>query len=392
MRFGGALLALLFFTAPVRAGDPASFAGVVRQARQLAAAPFQPNDAPLPPELRQLDYDSYRKITFRRERGLWFDSQTPFQVQFSHPGYLFDHPVVIHAVEEGKIRDLPFSPKYFRYPEFDPAPLGHHDSLGFAGFRLLYQLNQPGKWDEVISFIGSDYFRALGAGQVYGMSARGVAIDTGENLAEEFPSFREFWLCRPKPGAKQMQFFALLDGSSVAGAYLFLVSPGKETRVEIEAHLFFRRPVQALGIAPLTTMFWRGEKEPLPPNDARPEVHDSDGLMVNAEDWHPLAPVQKVTTQVFPADHPRSFALLQRDRDASHYRDDEAHYEERPSVRVESLGDWGGGSVRLVQLPTQNEYSDNVVAFWQPEKLPQAGDELDFKYRLDWFKRASNKP
>jgi glucans biosynthesis protein len=370
----------------------AVFARVVRQAQVLAQTPFQPNESSLPKALRKLNYDSYRDITFRQNRSLWRQSDEPFEVQFFHPGYLFTHPVKLHAVVGGKVRAIPFSPRYFRYPDFDPATLVDESSLGFAGFRLLYPLNRPGRLDEVISFLGSDYFRALGKGQVYGASARGVAIDTGEKLTEEFPDFREFWLCQPPPGAREMEFYGLLDGPSLTGAYRFVVRPGADTVVEIEAHLFFRRSVQVLGVAPLTSMFWRGENDPHSPNDKRPEVHDSDGLLIGADEWHPLRAVAKVTTEIYPQKSPPDFALLQRDRDPAHYGDAEAHYERRPSVRVESLGKWGAGSVCLLQLPATNEYNDNVVAFWQPEKLPQAGDALVFKYWLHWFTRASNKP
>ncbi len=385
-------LFVAFLSAPVAAWADPIFDGVVREAQQLAAAPFQPNESALPLVWRNLNYDTYRDITFRPERSLWRGAREPFQAQFFPPGYLFAHPVALNQVVDGKVCPIPFLPLYFHYPKTMGAGPATAPAPGFAGFRLLYPLNHAGRLDEVISFLGTDYFRALGRGQSYGISARGVAVNTGENLREEFPDFREFWLCEPAPGAREMQFFALLDGPSVAGAYRFVVRPGAETRVEVEAHLFFRRDVQAFGIAPLTSMFWRGEKEARPPNDPRPEVHDSDGLLLGPEEWHPLQAVGEITTTVFPEEKARPFALLQRDRDPAHYRDAEAKYDRRPSVRVEPLGEWGPGSVRLLQLPTPNEYNDNVVLFWQPRKLPQAGDALVYKYRLHWFSRESNKP
>ena len=181
----------------------------------------------------------------------------------------------------------------------------------------------------------------------------------------------------------------------MSGAYRFLLKPGRETTVEVEAHLFFRKPVEVLGLAPLTSMFWRDQSDPKSPNDKRPEVHDSDVLLIEHGDGnietHPLQQVDRVTTRRFPEKNPKSFGLLQRDRDPAHYQDREAHYERRPSVRVEALGAWGAGTVHLMELPTANEYNDNVVAFWQPEKRPAAGDELQFKYRLHWFAQGSNK-
>ncbi len=388
---GWLALAIVLAPRPIFAADKI-FPEVIRRAQTAAAAPFQPNESKLPEVLQKLNYDTYRDITFRRERALWHGDGQPFEVQFFHPGYLFTRPVRINEVVNGEVQPVPFSHRYFRYPDFNSALLGDESALGFAGFRLLYPLNRPGRLDEVISFLGSDYFRALAAGQTYGLSARGVAVNTGENMTEEFPDFREFWLRRPAPGAREMEFCALLDGPSLSGAYRFVVRPGEETVVEVEAHLFFRQPVPVLGIASLTSMFWRGDDDPLEPNDKRPEVHDSDGLLIGKADWHPLRPVTKPTMQSWPAEASPSFSLLQRDRDPAHYHDREAHYERRPSVRVEPLGDWGKGAVRLFQLPAPNEYNDNVVAFWQPEKSPQKGDTLDFRYRLHWFTQESNKP
>ena len=390
-----ALLFLVPFPFLAAARNDQVFEEVVSRARTAAAAPYQVTKEELPDVLQQLTYDTYRMITFRREEGLWFGDDSRFQVQFFHPGYIYKEPVTMNQIINGKVEPVEFSPKFFRYLRFDPAPLATA-KLGFAGFRLLYPLAHSKPVDEVIAFVGASYLRALAAGEVYGISARGLAIDTADNLPEEFPSFREFWLCKPAPDARELEFFALLDSTSVSGAYRFLIRPGKETTLEVETRLFFRKPVQVLGLAPLTSMFWRDGTDPRPPRDRRPEVHDSDTLLIQdasgTEQVHLLQQVDRITTELYPRKNPKGFGLLQRDRDPAHYRDSEAKYSRRPSVFVESLGDWGQGTVRLMQLPATNEYSDNVVAFWQPEKTPAAGEQLDFKYRLHWFTGASNKP
>ena len=371
------------------------FEEVVGRARTAAAAPYQIIKEELPNVLQQLNYDTYRMITFRREEGLWFGDDSRFQVQFFHPGYIYKEPVTINQAINGKVEPVAFSPKFFRYPQFDPAPLANA-KLGFAGFRLLYPLAHSEPVNEVIAFVGASYFRALAAGQVYGISARGLAIDTADNLPEEFPSFREFWLCKPTREARELEFFALLDSTSVSGAYRFLIKPGQETTLEVETRLFFRKPVQVLGLAPLTSMFWRDESDSRAPNDKRPEVHDSDTLLIEdasgKQESHPLQQVDRIMTELFPGKNPKGFGLLQRDRNRAHYRDSEAKYSRRPSAFVESLGEWGAGKVRLMQLPATNEYNDNVVAFWQPEKAPASGDEMEFRYRLHWFSGESNKP
>jgi len=371
------------------------FEEVVGRARTAAAAPYQIIKEELPNVLQQLNYDTYRMITFRREEGLWFGDDSRFQVQFFHPGYIYKEPVTMNQVITGKVEPVEFSPKFFRYPRFDPAPLAKA-RLGFAGFRLLYPLAHSKPVDEVIAFVGASYFRALAAGQVYGTSARGLAIDTADNLPEEFPSFREFWLCKPTPESRELEFFALLDSTSVSGAYRLVIKPGQETTLEVETRLFFRKQVQVLGFAPLTSMFWRDESDPRPPSDKRPEVHDSDILLIEdasgKQESHSLHQVDRITTELIPRKNPKGFGLLQRDRNSAHYRDSEAKYSRRPSVFVESLGEWGVGNVRLMQLPATNEYNDNVVAFWQPEKAPASGDEMEFRYRLHWFSGESNKP
>jgi glucans biosynthesis protein len=372
------------------------FEEVVCRARTAVAAPYQVTKEELPNVLQELNYDTYRMITFRREEGLWFsDDRSRFQVQLFHPGYIYKEPVTINQVINGRVEPVEFSTKFFHYPRFDPALLANA-RLGFAGFRLLYPLAHSKPVDEVIAFVGASYFRALAAGQVYGISARGLAIDTADNLPEEFPSFREFWLCKPAPDARELEFFALLDSTSASGAYRFQIKPGQETTLEVETRLFFRKPVQVLGFAPLTSMFWRDESDPRPPNDKRPEVHDSDTLLIEdasgKQESHPLQQVDRITTELFPGKNPKGFGLLQRDRNPAHYRDGEAKYSRRPSVFVESLGEWNAGKVRLIQLPATNEYNDNVVAFWQPEKAPASGDEVDFRYRLRWFTGESNKP
>jgi glucans biosynthesis protein len=372
------------------------FEEVVSRAKTVAAASYQVRTEELPEVLQQLDYDTYRMITFRREEGLWFnDRHSRFQVQFFHPGYIYKEPVAINQVVDGEVEPVQFDTRFFRYPRFDPAAL-KNTRLGFAGFRLLYPLAHVKPVDEVIAFVGASYFRALAAGQVYGISARGLAIDTADNLSEEFPSFREFWLCKPATEAREMEFFALLDSTSVSGAYRFRVKPGRETVLDVEAHLFFRKQVQVLGLAPLTSMFWRDASDPRPARDQRPEVHDSDTLLVEdgtgKQEPHALLQVDRITTESYPEKNPRGFGLLQRDRNPAHYRDNEAKYSRRPSVFVEALNDWGDGKVRLMQLPVANEYNDNVVAFWEPEKKPVANDELVFRYRQRWFTQESNKP
>ena len=250
-------------------------------------------------------------------------------------------------------------------------------------------LNTRRYYDELVSFLGASYFRALGRHLKYGLSARGLAIDTAVETGEEFPIFREFWIVRPKRKDKTVTVYALLDSPSAAGIYTFVITPGESTVMDVDARIFPRKEINKLGIAPLTSMYLFGENTKNKFDDHRPEVHDSDGLLVlngNGEWlWRPLDNSEYLRISAFVDENPKGFGLLQRDRNAAHYLDFEAHYEQRPSVWVEPLDDWGKGWVELVEIPSVQEIHDNVVAYWVPKDKPTPGQELRYRYRLHWF-------
>jgi glucans biosynthesis protein len=262
--------------------------------------------------------------------------------------------------------------------------------LGFAGFRIHYPLNTPAYKDELIVFLGASYFRVLGRNQVYGLSARGLAIDTGATSGEEFPYFTDFWLVKPEPGARTLTIYALLDSPGIAGAYQFEVRPGTTTQVQVTEELYPRRQIAKLGIAPLTSMYLYGENSGAHRfDDYRPEVHDSDGLMIERGtgewQWRPLVNPKELRINRFMDEHPRSFSLVQRDRDFNHYEDNEARYERRPSYRVEPIGDWGRGGVELVEIPSDEEIHDNIVSFWVPDAQVLPNKPMTFAYLLSAY-------
>lgn len=388
---GGAVMALASAGAALADGKPAAgthgqlFSEVIAQARALAARPYRGDAGKLPAALEALDYSAYRDIRFRKKHALWGDAGN-FSVEFFHPGFLFRHPVAIHEVVDGTVRTVAFDPAHFDYGNNDrPAELP--TDLGFAGFRVHFPVREAGYDDELIAFLGASYFRMVGRGQHYGLSARGLAVDTALSSGEEFPRFVAFWLERPAPEARRMRLYALLDSPSVSGAYAFELESGRDTLVEIEAHLFARRDIERLGIAPLTSMFAWGENSSGSVDDYRPEVHDSDGLLQHTGDgewiFRPLVnpPRLQTTSLLDPA--PRGFGLLQRDRDFDHYQDAEALYHRRPGFWVEPLeGDWGSGALQLVEIPSPDETNDNVVAYWVSEQAVAAGDSRRYRYRL----------
>ncbi len=366
------------------------FDDVALKARDTAASAYRPPASTLPPELRELDYDAYRDIRFKTDHALWRAEKMPFELMFFHAGRGFEHAVRINTIDAaGAAKPVDFDPAQFDYGrnKFDPKKLRGLGQAGFAGFRVHAAINRPGYKDEVIVFLGASYFRAVGKGQVYGLSARGLAVDTASAGGEEFPRFSEFWIERPRGNATTLTLYALLDSPRVAGAYKFIVTPGAQTAVLVTARLYARDAGAKFGFAPLNSMFAFGENQP-GRDDYRPEVHDSDGLSIQTADgewiWRPLVNPKRLLVTSFTSTSPRGFGLMQRDRLHAHYEDPEALYERRPSAWVEPVGPWGKGRVELVQIPTPDETNDNVVAYWVPDQRLTAGQPLELTYRLRW--------
>ena len=371
------LAALPLLSAAFGFDDVAADAAALARQRYQAAPPADTR-------LTGLSYDDYRDIRFRPERSRWRDSGSGFQLQFFPLGRSHTRPVRLFELKDGQVQTLEVPAADF---EVGRVASGVQPLPGAAGWRLSYPLNQPDRNDELIVFLGASYFRALGSGQIYGLSARGVAVDTTGGQGEEFPAFTTFWLERPAPGASELRFYALLDGPRVTGAYRFVLRPGRDTVMDVQARLYLRAPVATLGIAPLTSMFLAGENQPAA-RDYRPEVHDSDGLLIAAADgeliWRALTNPARPFVTSFALGSLRGFGLMQRDRAFSSYEDLEAHYQRRPSAWVEPLGDWGPGRVELLQFGTPDETHDNIAAYWVPQSLPPPGAAIDFAWRLHW--------
>ena len=358
---------------------------VAQVARDLARQRYQPPDTVLPGPAASMTYDQYQGIRFRQQRALWADRGLPFQVAFFPRGFLFQARVDVHEVVDGKAIPVSSSADLF---DFDDPSIRPSEDLGFAGLRIHAEINRPGTFDEFCVFLGASYFRAVGRDQLYGLSARGLAIDSGGATPEEFPRFRAFWLERPKPADTVLVLHALLDSPSVTGAFRFAIKPGGSTTMDVQARLFPRTDIARPGIAPLTSMYFFSPRDRVATNDWRTAVHDSDGLVGAAADgnrvWRPLANPDGVQVSAIPLAEPRFFGLVQRRRAFEDYGDLQVLYEKRPDLIVEPRGSWGSGAVEVVELPTGTEYADNIVAFWRPGEPLRAGKEYPFEYGLDW--------
>ncbi|PIW30144.1 MAG: glucan biosynthesis protein D [Rhodospirillales bacterium CG15_BIG_FIL_POST_REV_8_21_14_020_66_15] len=372
-------------------GEPVPFSYDMLKdlAARLARSPYAAPPRPAPAIVQRIDYEEWGKIKFDTDHALYASGRESYPVSFFHLGQWFPKAVTMYKVEDGQARPIVYSPRYFHMPAESVAQ-GLPPDAGFAGFRVQEARDGALDWrrNDWAAFLGASYFRAIGELHQYGMSSRGVAIDSAvADRPEEFPDFTRFYLSEPK-GGDNVTVYALLEGPSVVGAYRFVMRRGKGVVMDIDQTLHLRRPVERFGIAPLTSMYWFSETVKPTGIDWRPEVHDSDGLSMwtgaGEHIWRPLNNPPHVVTSSFLDDNPRGFGLLQRDRVFGHYLDG-VYYDRRPSVWVEPIGDWGKGAVQLIEIPTDDEIHDNIVAAWVPEKKATAGTQVTLKHRLHWL-------
>ncbi|XDA97728.1 glucan biosynthesis protein G [Sulfitobacter sp. LCG007] len=370
----------------VGASEPFDPRVVVDRARDMAAGPYVPRPK-IPQSWLDLSYDQYRSIWFDSRNALWENTETPQRVDVFPPGLYFPQAIELNTVEGGLARRVKFDLGVFdKTDQFPDVKLD--DTLGYSGLRLRAELHQEGIFQEYAVFQGASYFRGIGADEGYGLSARGLALKTGDPEGEEFPDFVAFWVERPEPGVKSVVLHALLDSPSCTGAYRFDILPGDTLQMDISATIFARTDLSRIGLAPLTSMFLFDETMRDRFSDYRPAVHDSDGLLIRngygEVIWRPLCNPVALQLSAFSDENPRGFGLMQRARRFSNFNDLEALYHRRPSAWITPQGDWGAGSVVLVEIPSDKEIYDNIVCFWRPSEPVPAGGELSFRYALDW--------
>ncbi len=370
-------------------GEAFDFDLLKARARALAAKPYVAPPTPDPELVKGMDYDAAHETEFDLDRALYADGEGAYPVIFLPVGQLFPKSVRMHALRDGVAREIIYSPDYYYFPKGSPMERLRSEPSPFAGFEVRQaddklDLREHEGWTR---FIGASYFRAVGEANQFGLSARGVAQNTGLANPEEFPDFTHFWIAEGKQNTDPVEVYALLDGPSLSGAYRFICHRGRASTMDISCELTLRTPIERLGIAPLTSMYWYSETVKPTAADWRPEIHDSDGLAIwNGKGehlWRPLLNPPTLQISSFEDGGPKGFGLMQRDKTYEHYID-AVFYEKRPCAWVEPRGDWGRGSVQLVEIPTDNEIYDNIAAMWVPAEPTRAGQQLAYDYRLYW--------
>ena len=124
-------------------------------------------------------------------------------------------------------------------------------------------------------------------------------------------------------------------------------------------------------------------------DDYRRAVHDSDGSANAHRDGASgcggRSPIRaSCRFPISPTTGRSGFGLMQRARTYDEFEDAEAKYERRPSLWIEPIGDWGEGVVELVEIPTDREINDNVVAYWRPKAPYRRAARWRVGYRMRW--------
>jgi glucans biosynthesis protein len=368
-------------------------AAVVEAARALSKKPFAPPPNDLPDVFAGLNYEQYVAIKPLPEARIWASEGRGFVAQPLHRGFVFSNAVALFTVEDGVARRIPYDRNLFEFGKLNVPP--NLPDIGFSGFRL-YSTFGNGQPIEFALVQGATFFRALARGQNFGLVARGLTLRPAETRGEEFPAFRAFWLERPGPGANALVIHALLDSESVAGAVRMTLRPGDMTIVDVETTLFPRANLEHVGLGGMGGTFLFGPNDRRNVDDVRPGVYEISGLQIlNGQGewlWRPLHNPETLQISAFLDQNPRGFGLLQRERDFSAFQDDDQHFERRPSVWIEPIGEWGQGAVQLIEIPSDSEVNDNILAYWRPRAPMAAGSEVFLAYRQFWCWAPPERP
>ncbi len=357
--------------------------------RRANEQPYKAPEKRVDEALAGITYEQYgRAIVYKDDKAIWRNDGGPFWLEPYHTaGALFAFPVELYSVEAGRAIRIPYSVDAFEFnpPAKQPATPAQSD---FAGFRALCQIDRTGVFRDFLSFLGATNFRAAASGQIFGVTARALAINTGQTGGEDFPFFRSFWIERPKPIDQSLVVHALLDSASAVGRYKFTATPGFDTVIETEAVIYPRRLITYAGIAPIASQFFFGPGVQPKHRDYRPRVHDSEALCImngaGEQIWRPLLNPERLQFSVFVDKGPKGFGLIQKERSFAAYQDADQQFERRPSLWIEPLGDWGEGSIDLIELPSPEEINENIVCFWRPKEGLGPGIGHRYRYRMHW--------
>lgn len=366
---------------------------LVEAARALARRPFAAPASDLPDAFANLNYEQYIGIKPVPAARVWASEGRGFAVEPLHRGFVFANPVILFTIEDGVVRRLAYDPSRFEFGRVNVP--GNLPDIGFSGFRLFSTFGN-GEPVEFAIVQGATFFRALARGQNFGLVARGLTLRPAETKGEEIPAFRAFWLERPPAGGNALVVHGLLDSESVAGAVSMTLRPGDMTIVDVETTLFPRVNLDHVGLGGIAGSFLFGPNDHRNVDDVRAAAYEVSGLQVlNGQGewlWRPVQNPEMLQISAFLDNNPRGFGLLQRERDYAVFQDDSQRFEARPSLWIEPIGEWGPGAVQLIEIPSDSETNDNILAYWRPRAPMAAGSEVVFAYRQFWCWTPPERP
>ncbi len=394
------IFSLLILCGTIKAyGETVDFKFVQEQAKSLAKEHYQPPEKKkLPEVITNLTSEQYKNIS-RDNMALWQAEKLPFQIKFDPLGYKYDIPVSLNEFKGAYAQNIRYNPNFFSLNSVKQVADAMPSDAGYAGFRILSKQIRSGKFDNLISFLGGSKIKAVGGGSTFGVAARGLAIKLkSEKFRESFPRFIEFWLGKPDSKAKNVVIYGLLNGDGVTGAYEFTIIPGESTTVKVRSTLYFRKQVVQIGLSPMTSFFWFGDNTQKRFDDYRPEVHNSDGMIISegkdTHIWQPLVNYFGKSPMItnFHSTRPNYFGLIQRDRSYEDYLDSKHLYNKKSNLWITPGKNWGTGTIRLVEFPTDNENDDNIALFWIPDITPTIGKAFNFNYTMHWSIKSPPLP
>jgi glucans biosynthesis protein len=379
----------VILAAPVAFG-PGS---VTDMARALAKKPFKAISADLPDPFKNLTFEQYAAIHTRPEARVWTTEAVGFALEPLHRGFIYENAIELNIVSQGQAYRLVYDAKLFDLGALHPSPkIG---DMGFSGFRVLVPHDKP-DFTEIASFQGANFFRALAVGQVPGLVSRALAVRLADPKGEDVPVFRTIWIEKPSLITKALVVHAVVDSQTITGAFRFTIRPGEATIIDTECTLFARVAVDNIGLGTMSATHLLGFMDHHKFDDLRPNVSEVCGLqmLTGAGEWlwRPVANRDTLQISTFIDEKPRGFGFLVRDRAFDDYADEDQHWEKRPSLWIEPLGEWGQGGVQLIEIPSESEGNDNILCFWRPKQQLAAGSETPFAYRQFWCWNPPEQP
>ena len=339
-----------------------------------------------------LTIDEYSQITFNASKALWMNEALLFRLEFFHLGYIYNTPLAVNEFKGLYSQDIRFTNDLFNFGNLNKDTSDKAKDLeGYAGLKILCQLNRPNQFDELISVLGNEKFRALGRYNIYGLYAAPL-ITIGINNKINLAHYTKFWLGKPESKSDHLTMCAIADSPEATIAFHYEIYPGDDTKVKTKSTIYPRIDTLSVGIAPMSTLYFSGINTLSRYNLYYSQFHYSDNLIISSEKnvfSQPLENYEQTVVNEVKTKDIKFFGLSQRDRNYDHYQTLFIALHLMPTLWIKPDNDWQKGKVVLVETPANNPNTLNIYAFWVPEEKLHKGKVYSYDYTMHW---AINEP